>query len=435
MNWLDDYKKKLCSAESAVKCIKAGDRVNVHPGCAVPKNLLKAMVKRKDELFSVEVVHMLTFDDAEYVKPGMEDHFRHNAFFAGPNVRKEVNDCKADWIPIFLSDIEGLFSTVLPVDVNLIQLSPPDEHGFCSFGVGVDTTKTAASLAKINVAQINPRMPRTLGDSFIHINKLHHIVEVDEPLAEQPKHETTDIQKQIGKNISNLIEDGSTLQMGIGGIPDGVLSYLGDRKDLGIHTELFSDNVISLVEKGVINGSRKTIHNGKVIAAFLLGSKPLFDFVHNNPIVDMHTTRYVNDPCLIAQNFRMVAINSALQMDLTGQVCSDSIGHCVYSGVGGQVDFIRGSARSKGGKPIIALASTAKERCGPRITPFLDHGAGVVTSRADVHWVVTEYGAVNLHGMNIRQRAERLIGISHPKFREELTRGAYERKLLTRKSF
>jgi 4-hydroxybutyrate CoA-transferase len=435
MAWIDDYKRKLVTADEALKCIKSGNRIAIHPGCAEPETLVRAMIKRKDELFDVELVHLLTFGIADYVLPGMEGHFRHNALFAGKNVRKEINEGRADWIPIFLHEISGLYDEVLPLDATLLNLSPPDEHGFCSFGVGVDVTKRATALAKINIAQINPRMPRTLGDSFIHVNRLDYIVEVDEALPEQPRVELTELHKQIGRHIANIIEDGSTLQMGIGGIPDGVLSYLHDKKDLGVHTEMFSDNMVELVEKGVINGAKKTIHNGKVVASFLLGTRPLFNYVHNNPVIELHPTEYVNDPFVIAQNAKMVALNSALQIDITGQVCSDSIGTSIYSGFGGQVDFIRGAAHSKGGKPVIAVPSTAKEGKLSRIVPFLDQGAGVVTTRADVHWVATEYGLVNLHGKNLRQRAELLISISHPKFREMLERAAFDRKLFTKKVF
>lgn len=435
MSWLDQYKKKLVTPEEAVSCIKSNMRVHIHPGCAEPETLVRAMIARKEDLFDVEVCHLLTFGIADYVRPEMEGHFRHNAFFAGKNVRKEINEGRADWMPIFLFEVPSLFDSVLPIDVNLLNLSPPDEHGFCSFGVGVDTSKKASQVAQFNVAQVNPKMPRTLGDSFIHVNNLHYIVEVDEALPEQPKVQMTDLHRTIGKNVASLIKDGSTLQMGIGGIPDGVLAYLGDKKDLGIHTEMFSDNMVELVEKGVINNARKTIHQGKIVSSFLLGAKPLFDYVHNNPIMEMHPTEYVNDPFIIAQNDNMVAINSAIQMDLTGQVCSDSLGTYIYSGFGGQVDFIRGAARSKGGKPIIALASTAKNDSISRIVPTLSEGAGVVTSRADVHYVVTEYGIAYLHGRNIRQRAESLINISHPKFRDELYKAAFERKIISKKYF
>ncbi len=435
MSWVDQYKKKLVSAEEAVSCIESNMRINVHPGCAEPETLVKAMVKRKDELFNVEIVHLLTFGIAPYVTPDMEGHFRHNAFFAGSNVRKEINEGRADWIPIFLSEVPALFDTVLPIDVNLLNLSPPDEHGFCSFGVGVDISKKASQVTKFNVAQVNKNMPRTLGDSFIHVNQLDYIVEVDDPLPEQPRVEITDLHREIGRNVASLIKDGATLQMGIGAIPDGVLAYLNDKKDLGIHTEMFSDNMVELVEKGIINNRKKSIHQGKIVASFLLGARHLFDYVHNNPIVEMHPTEYVNDPFVIARNDNMIAINSCLQMDMTGQICSDSIGTRIYSGFGGQLDFLRGAARSKGGKPIIAMPSTAKNDTLSRSVPMLDPGAGVVTTRADVHYVATEYGIAYLHGRNLRQRAESLINIAHPKFREDLEKAAYERKIFRKKSF
>jgi len=435
MSWIDQYKNKLCTPEEAIKCIESNNRVHVHPGCAEPETLVRAMIARKDNLFNVEVVHLLTFGIAPYVEPGMDEHFRHNAFFAGSNVRKEINEGRADWMPIFLSEVPSLFDTVLPIDVNLLHLSPPDEHGFCSFGVGVDISKKASQVATFNVAQVNEKMPRTLGDSFIHVNQLDRIVEVSDPLPEQPRVEITELHKAIGRNVASLIKDGATLQMGIGGIPDGVLAYLNDKKDLGIHTEMFSDNMIELVERGIINNARKSIHQGKIVASFLLGGKKLFDYVHNNPIVEMHPTEYVNDPFIIAKNDNMVAINSCLQLDITGQVCSDSIGTSIYSGFGGQLDFLRGAARSKSGKPIIAMPSSAKNDTISRIVPELTHGAGVVTTRADVHYVVTEYGIAYLHGRNLRQRAESLINIAHPNFREDLERSAYERKIFRKKSF
>jgi acyl-CoA hydrolase len=304
--------------------------------------------------------------------------------------------------------------------VALIQVSPPDSHGFCSFGVGVDTTLTAAKKARFVIAQVNDQMPRTYGDSFIHVSDIDAIVESSRPLCELPAHEITDLHLAIARNVATLIEDGSTIQTGIGGIPDAVLLYLKDRKDLGVHTELLSDNIIPLIESGVVNGRRKTLHPRKVVLAFALGTRRLFDFVHDNPIFEFHPNAYTNNPVLIAQNDRMVAINSALQIDITGQICADSIGTYFYSGIGGQVDFIRGATRSRGGKPIIALPSTAKSDTISRIVPTLDAGAGVVTSRGAVHYVVTEYGVAYLHGRSIRQRAEALIQIAHPDFRNQL---------------
>jgi acetyl-CoA hydrolase len=438
MHWLERYKSKLRSPQEAVKLISSGQRVYVHPGCAVPEVLVNAMSERYLELEDVEVIHLLTVGKAAYSVPEMEGHFRHNAVFIGANVRKAVNEGRADFTPIFLSEIPGLFYRgILPIDVALVHLSPPDEHGFCSFGVGAECTKPATEVAKVIIAQINPNMPRTLGDCFIHVDKLTCCVEADVPLKELPQVDasiTPDealVYEKIGKNISELIENGSTLQLGIGAIPDAVLKFLHTKKDLGIHTEMFADGVIKLVEEGVITNEKKTLHPGKIIVSFVLGSRPLFDFIDNNPIIEFHPSHYVNDPFIIAQNDRMVAINSAIEVDLTGQVCADSIGNYFYSGFGGQVDFIRGASRSKGGKPIIALPSTAKAGTLSRITTRLAAGAGVTTSRGDVHYVVTEYGVADLYGRTIRQRVRALIGIAHPSFREELERFAYEHKFMT----
>lgn len=438
MHWLERYKSKLRSPQEAVKLISSGQRVYVHPGCAVPEVLVNAMSERYMELEDVEVIHLLTVGKAAYSAPEMDGHFRHNAVFIGANVRKAVNEGRADFTPIFLSEIPGLFyKGILPIDVALIHVSPPDEHGFCSLGVGAECTKPATEVAKVIIAQVNPNMPRTLGDCFIHVDKLTCCVEVDVPLKELPQvdagitPEEVQVYEKIGKNISELIENGSTLQLGIGAIPDAVLRYLHSKKDLGIHTEMFADGVIKLVEEGVITNEKKTLHPGKIIVSFVLGSRPLFDFIDNNPIIEFHPSHYVNDPFIIAQNDKMVAINSAIEVDLTGQVCADSIGNYFYSGFGGQVDFIRGASRSKGGKPIIALPSTAKAGTLSRITTRLAAGAGVTTSRGDVHFVVTEYGVADLYGRTIRQRVRALIGIAHPSFREELERFAYEHKFMT----
>jgi acetyl-CoA hydrolase len=431
MSWVESYRGKRCTADEAVKVIRSGACVYIHPGCAEPEQLVKAMVRRADELRDVTVIHLLTVGSADYVRPEMEGKFRHVAFFAGANVRTAINEGRADLIPIFLGEVEALFSSgAVPIDVALIHVSPPDEHGFCSFGVGVDTTKTAADHARVVIAQVNAKMPRTLGDSFIHLNKIHHIVEVSDEILEHPLGQVSEVARRIGRNIADLIEDGSTLQLGIGEIPDAVLNYLIDKKDLGIHTEMVSDGVIDLIEKGVITNERKTIHPGKIILGFVLGTRRLYEFIDNNPIFEFHPSQYTNDPYIISRNDRQVAINSAIEVDLTGQVCSDSIGHSFYSGIGGQVDFIRGSARSKGGKPIIALPSTAREETVSRIVPCLKESAGVVTSRGDVHYVITEYGVAYLHGKTIRERSQALIGIAHPKFRDELTCAARKRNLI-----
>ncbi len=432
-NWLKNYNSKVISSDEALKVIKSGHNVIIQPGCAVPMELVRAMVRRKDELFDVNVYHILTVGPLPYIEPGMEKHFRHTAFFIGANTRKAVNEGRADFIPIFLGEVPLLFKNgYIKPDVALIHVSPPDEHGFCSYGVDVGTIKTPTEKTKIIVAQVNKNMPRTLGDSFIHINKITHIVEHDESIFELPQvdadvtPETVGIYNQIGEHIAELIEDGSTLQMGIGAIPDAVLQFLKHKKDLGIHTEMFSDGIIDLVEEGVINNEKKTLHPGKIVAGFVLGTKKTFDFINNNPIIEFHPQEYVNDPFVIAKNNKMVAINSAIEVDLTGQVCSDSIGTRFYSGIGGQVDFIRGASRSEGGKPIIALPSATKDYKISRIVPMLKPGAGVVTSRGDVHYVVTEYGVAQLYGKSVRERAEALIKIAHPNFRDELTKYAKE---------
>jgi acetyl-CoA hydrolase len=424
--WSNIYEQRRHTAQEAAALIDSNERVFLTGNCSVPQRVVKAIVDRALELTNVEIIQVLTIGDAEYVKPELQGHIRVNTMFISNNVRAAVNDGRADFSPVFLSEIPNLFRHELPLDVALIQVSPPDEHGFCSFGVEVGVTKTAAETAKKVIAEVNPRMPRTLGDSFIHVSKLTAIVEVNYSLPELHGDDPSPIQDAIGQHIAALIEDGSTLQTGIGGIPDAVLRYLGNKKNLGIHTELFSDGVIDLVNQGVINNEAKTIHPGKMVAGFVLGSQRLYDFIHDNPIVEMHPTEYVNDPFRIAQNDRMVAINSAIEVDITGQVCADSMGHKFYSGVGGQVDFIRGSARSKRGKPIIALPSTAKSGTLSRIVHELQPGAGVVTSRNDVHYVVTEFGVAYLHGKTIRERVKALIDIAHPDFRDQLEANARE---------
>jgi 4-hydroxybutyrate CoA-transferase len=421
MAWQEGYRRKVMGPQEAVQCIQSGMRVYIHPGCAEPEVLVEALIARAPFVKNVEIVHLLTTGRADYIAPQMEGHFRHNAMFIGGNVRQAVNEGRADYTPVFLSQVEDLFeSEQMPIDVALIQVSPPDAHGFCSFGVGVEATLSAARCAKFVVAQVNDQMPRTFGDSFIHVSDLDAVVEVSRALCELQPTVVTEMHRAIGRNVASLIEDGATLQLGIGAISDAVLLELGNHKDLGVHTEMLSDRAIPLIESGVINGSRKTLHRGKVVLGFVLGTKKLFDFVNNNPIFEFHPSRYTNDPYLISQNYKMVAVNSGLQVDITGQVCADSIGTYFYSGIGGQVDFIRGASRCKDGKPIIALPSTAKNETISRIVPMLDPGAGVVTSRGSVRYVVTEFGIAYLHGRTIRQRAEALIEIAHPKFRDEL---------------
>ncbi len=425
--WLQNYKSKLRTPEEAVKVVKSGDKIVMHGNCAFPMTLINALVARKDELERVEILHALTVGDLPYLQSGMEKSFHHISFFMGAAARKAVNEGRADFTPIYLYEYPLLFAKgLIKPNIAFVHLSPPDEHGFCSFGVEVGLIKTAAENSDIIIAQINPQMPRALGDSFIHINKLTYIVEVDEPIAELPQFkedltpEMREVYTKIGQNIAELIEDGSTLQMGIGVIPDSVSKFLDTKKDLGIHSEMFSDGIIDLVNKGIITNRRKKLHVGKTIAGFVLGSRKLYDYIDNNPSIEFHPQEYVNDPFVIAQNYKMVAINSALEIDITGQVCSDSIGSKLYSGFGGQVDFIRGAARSEGGKPIIALPSTTKDFKISRIVSTLKPGAGVVTNRADVHYVVTEYGVAYLHGKSIRERVYQLINIAHPDFRDEL---------------
>ncbi len=433
MSWEIEYKKKLRTPDEALRAVQSGMRVYIQPGCAEPETLVEALLRRGPEVSDVEIVHMMTMGAAPYVAPEMAGHFRHNAVFIGGNVRQAINEGRADYTPVYLSEIEELFeSGAMPIDVALVALSPPDAHGFCSFGVGVDTTLTAAKCAHYVIAQINDQMPRTYGDSFIHVSKIDAIVESSRPLCALKKPEITDMHIAIARNVAGLIEDGSVLQTGIGGIPDAVLPFLMDRKDLGVHSELVSDGAMPLIDAGVINGARKNFKPRKIILGFVLGSKAMFDYVDDNPIFEFHPTAYTNDPLLIARNDKMVAINSALQIDLTGQVCSDSIGTYFYSGIGGQVDFLRGASRSKGGKPIIALSSTAKGGTISRITPMLDPGAGVVTSRGLIRYVVTEYGVAYLHGKSIRERAKALIEIAHPKFRESLYEYCEKTKWLQR---
>ncbi|MDH7486070.1 MAG: acetyl-CoA hydrolase/transferase C-terminal domain-containing protein [Anaerolineae bacterium] len=428
-SWSKIYESKVTTAEEAVKAIKSGDRIFLTGNCSVPQVLLGALVARAHELENVEICHALTLGSSDYVKPEMEGHIRVNALFIGPNVRQAVQEGRADYTPNLLSEFPLLFSQgLLPLDVAFVHLSPPDEHGFCSYGIETGLTKTPAESARLIIAEVNPHMPRCLGDSFIHVSRLDYIVPVNYPLLELPMTEggLTDLHVRIAEHIAELIPDEATMQMGIGAIPDAVLRFLYHKKDLGVHTELFSDSVIDLVEAGVLTNARKTLHPGKIIAGFMLGTKRLYDWANNNPLIELHRTEYINDPFVIAQNHRQVAINSAIEVDLTGQVCADSIGPKLYSGVGGQLDFIYGAARSKGGVPIIALPSTARDGQFSRIVPMLKQGAGVVTTRNHVHYVVTEYGVADLYGKTIRQRAQALIRIAHPRFRDELTQAAKE---------
>ncbi len=406
--------------------IKSGDRVYVHGMAATPRPLLAAMADRSNELRDVEVLQLHTEGPCPYAAPGMQDSFRVNCLFIGESMRAAVNEGRADYIPVFLSEIPALMTSgALPVDVALIQVSPPDKHGFCSLGVSIEATRTAVMTAKHVIAQVNPRMPRTHGDGLIHADHLDAMVNEEMEIPEILAKPLDDVSRKIGQNCAELIEDGATLQMGIGAIPNAVLAALSGHRDLGVHTEMFSEGLIDLVERGVVTGSKKRVHPGKIVSTFVMGSRKVYDFIDDNPLVAMLDVAYVNDTAVIRRNPKVTAINSAIEVDLTGQVCADSIGGRLYSGVGGQMDFIRGASYSVGGKPIIALPSTTS-RGESRITGMLKPGAGVVTTRAHVHWVVTEYGATNLHGKNLRQRAKALIEIAHPDHRERLEREAFE---------
>lgn len=430
MPWIDDYRRKRMSAAEAVRLIKSGDRVFTSGNAATPRLLLRALVERAPALEQVELLHLLLVGD-EFSAPGLERHLRHNAFFVGPGDRQAVNAGSADYTPVFLSEIPALFSSgQIRLDVALLQTSPPDEHGFMSLGVEVLASKAAAESARTVIVQVNAQMPRVLGDSFLHVSRVHAIVESDEPLPELVGGEFGEVEKRIGEHIAALVPDGATLQLGIGTIPDAVLDSLTGKRALGIHTEMVSDGVMRAMEAGIITGARKTLHPGKAVATLILGSHTLYRFVHNNPAFELHPSSYTNDPFVIAQNDNLVAVNSALEIDLTGQVCADSIGTAIYSGFGGQLDFIRGAARSRGGKPVIALPATAQGGRVSRIVPLLKPGAGVVTTRGDVHYVVTEFGVAQLFGKTLRQRARALIDIAHPQFRDMLERAARERKLL-----
>lgn len=418
---------KVTSLEDAVRIIQSNSRVFVHGGAATPTRLVAAMTARATELRNVEVIHLHTEGEVPYTKAELTESFRTNALFIGANLRNAIAEGYADYVPVFLSEVPNLFRrNILKLDFALIQVSPPDQHGFCSLGVSVDVAHAAVQMAKHVIAQINPNMPRTHGDGLIHTSNIELAVEVDDPIHEMPVGEISEIEKQIGQNVAALVDDGACLQMGIGGIPNAVLSALTNHKNLGIHTEMFTDGVIDLVERGVITGSHKRTHPGKIVSSFVMGSRRLYDFIDDNPLVAVLDVAYVNDTAVIRRNPKVTAINSAIEIDLTGQVCADSLGTRLFSGVGGQMDFIRGASLSEGGKPIIALPSVTSKGIS-RIAPMLNNGAGVVTTRAHVHYVATEWGVADLYAKNLRQRARALIDIAHPSHRESLERAAYER--------
>src|SRR6266568_4772820 len=422
---------KFVRPEEALVGLRSGMRVFIGSGCATPQKMVAALAARGPEVFDVEIIHILTFAAAPYAKRVLLEHFRHNAFFIGPNVRDAVNAGVSDYTPIFLSDIPALFrGKQMHIDIALIQVSPPDTHGFCSFGVSVDVVKAAVESADYVVAEVNPNMPRTLGDSFVHVDEIDALVQSDLPILEfAAKMPSSDAMK-MGEFIASLVDNGATLQTGIGEIPSAVMSCLAGKKDLGMHTEMFTEAVIPLIESGVLNCRQKTLLPGKIVSSFCFGTRKLYDYIHDNPRFEFRPTEFTNDPFQIARNRRMVAISLAIEVDLTGQVCADSIGDRFYSGFGGQVDFIRGAARSDGGKPIIALPPTTSDGKISRIVTRLRSGAGVVTSRADVHFVITEYGIASLHGKSVRERTLALIHIAHPKFREDLMREARARRLV-----
>jgi 4-hydroxybutyrate CoA-transferase len=429
--WRSLYAEKLMTPEQALKHVKSGDRVLLGHAVGEPPILVDALVARAPELENVEVVHMVAMGPAKYAQVGMEKSFRHNGFFIGATTRKAVQEHRADFTPCFFSEIPRLFQTTVPIDVLLMQVTPPDEEGYCSYGVSSDYTKPAAEVAKLVIAQMNDQMPFT-GGPKIHLKDIDMIVEHSEPIVELKPPKIGDVERAIGENVASLVEDGSTLQLGIGAIPDAVLLFLKDKKDLGIHSEMFSDGVVDLALAGVVTNKKKKLHQGKFTIAFLMGTKKLYDFVDHNPDVEVYPVDYVNDPFIIGQYDKMVCINSALQVNLMGEVNAEMIGNCQFSGVGGQVDFVRGASRSKGGKSIIALPATAAHGTISRIVCELDRGAAVTTSRNDVHYVVTEYGIADLRGKTLRHRAEALIAISHPDFREKLRAQAIELGSLSR---
>lgn len=430
-DWQKSYPRKVVSPAAALSRLQPGSRVFIGSGAAEPQTLVRALTERGHEIVDTEIIHLMTLGSAPYADPEFRHTFRHNALFVGANVRDAIGEGRADYTPVFLSDVPRLFrKRRLALDAALIQVSPPDRFGFCSFGVSVDVVKAAAESADMVIAEVNPRMPRTLGDAFIHVSQIDYLVDSPSDLLESVPAPPDEVQMEIGRNTAKLIEDGSTMQIGIGSIPNAVLAALKGKRDLGIHTEMFSDGVIDLIESGVITGARKTLLKGKVVASFCIGSRTLYDYIDNNPIFEFRPIEFTNDPYTISRNERMVAINAALEVDLTGQVCADSIGFRFYSGIGGQVDFVRGASRSVDGKPIIVLRSTTRDGKISRIVPHLKEGSGVITTRGDVHYVVTEYGIADLWGKSVRERAMELINIAHPDNRAWLLEEAKRRRIV-----
>lgn len=425
LNWRSHYRERKVTAEEAVKLVKSGERIVFSHACGEPRTLPGELVKRAKELRNVEIVHQVPMGEALYCRPEYASSFRHISLFAGGPTREAIWENRAEYIPHHNSQIPSVLGSLLPIDIAMVSVSPPDHSGFCSLGISVDYTKKGVECAKTVIAEVNRRMPRTHGDSFIPVSQIDSLVEVDLPVWELQKRDLTEVEERIGKYVAELIEDEGCLQLGIGGIPDAVLANLTNFKDLGIHSEMISDGVKNLVEKGIITGNKKTLHKGKIVVSFLMGSKDFYQWVDDNPMIEMHTFDYVNNPAVIAGNKKMIAINSALEMDLLGQVCADTLGPRQFSGVGGQVDFVRGAKMSKGGKAIIALPSTAKNNIS-RIVPVLKEGAAVTTSRNDVDYVVTDFGIAALSGKTVRERMKAIIRIAHPKFREELERKAFE---------
>jgi acyl-CoA hydrolase len=430
MTWRLNYERKRLSAEEAMRLVRTGDRIYVSGNAATPTMLLQELGERTD-VEDVEVVHVLMLGRDPLTAERLRHRFRHNSLFVGPADREAVNAGLSDYVPIFLHRIGDLFdSGRMPLDVAILQVSPPDQHGYMSLGVEVIASKAAARNARKTIVQVNEGMPRVLGDTFLHVHEVDHVVELSHPLPSLPSPAPSELETRIARHVAELIPDAATLQLGIGGIPDAVLRLLDGKKNLGLHTELVSDGVIRAIQSGLVNGARKSIHPGKVIATFVMGGADLYPYVHDNPTFELHPVGYTNDPFVIAQNSLMTAINSALEVDITGQVCADSIGTYIYSGFGGQVDFVRGAAKAKGGRAIIALPATARKGTESRIVSILKAGAGVVTTRADVQYVVTEFGVADLFGKNLRQRAQELIRIAHPHFQQQLEAAARERKLL-----